>query len=141
MSVAMILLPVFVQVGLTFFLMVWMARLRVGALQRREVTMADIALREPAWPERPTKIANAFHNQLELPLLFYVLMILLLVTRTANILLIALAWMFVVTRLFHAGIHVTSNDVQRRFYAFVVGAILLLIMWIVFALRVLFAGL
>ena len=52
----------------------------------------------------------------------------------------ALAWMFVVTRMVHAGIHVTSNDVRWRFQAFAVGAMLLLIMWIVFALRVLSSG-
>jgi hypothetical protein len=52
-----------------------------------------------------------------------------------------MSWMFVVARLGHAAIHVTSNDVRRRFMAFLVGAIILLIMWIVFALRILFAGL
>ena len=141
MTIDAILLPLFVQVGLTFFLLFWMGRVRVGALRRREVAMRDIALRQPAWPERPTQIANAFHNQLELPLLFYVLVILALFTRKTDTFFVVLAWMFVTTRLVHAAIHVTSNDVQRRFFAFLVGAIILLIMWIVFALRILFAGL
>src|SRR5918997_2495171 len=133
MTVDAILLPLFVQVGLTFFLLFWMGSVRVGAIRRREVAMRDIALRQPAWPERPTQIANAFHNQLELPLLFYVLVILALFTRKADTFFVVLAWMFVTTRLVHAGIHVASNDVQRRFYAFLVGAIILLVMWVVFA--------
>ena len=141
MNVDAILLPVFVQVGLTFVLLFWMAHARIGAARRGEVAFADIALRQPAWPERPTQIANAFHNQLELPLLFYVLVILALFTRKTDMLFVVLAWMFVTTRLVHAAIHVTSNDVQRRFFAFLVGAIILLIMWIIFALRILFAGL
>jgi hypothetical protein len=141
MTVDAILLPLFVQVGLTFFLLFWMGSVRVGAIRRREVEMRDIALRQPAWPERPTRIANAYHSQLELPLLFYVLVILALFTRKADTLFVVLAWMFVTARLAHAAIHVTGNDVQRRFFAFLVGAIILLIMWIIFALRIFFAGL
>ena len=141
MTIDAILLPVFVQVGLTFFLLFWMGSVRVGAIRRREVAMDDIALRQPGWPERPTRIANAYHNQLELPLLFYVLVILALFTRKADTLFVVLAWMFVTARLAHAAIHVTSNDVQRRFFAFLVGAIILLVMWIIFALRIFFAGL
>ncbi len=141
MTVDAILLPLFVQVGLTFFLLFWMGSVRVGALRRREVAMNDIALRQPAWPERPTQIANAFHNQLQLPVLFYVLVILALFTRKTDTFFVVLAWMFVTARLVHAGIHVTSNSVQRRFFAFLVGAIILLVMWIIFALRIFFAGL
>ena len=141
MTIDFVLLPLFVQVGLTFFLLFWMGTVRVGAIRQREVAMGDIALRQPAWPERPTRIANAFHNQLELPLLFYVLVILALFTRKADTFFVVLAWMFVTARLVHAAIHVSGNDVQRRFFAFLVGAIILLIMWIVFVLRIFFAGL
>jgi hypothetical protein len=140
MTLDAILLPLFVQVGLTFFLLFWMGSVRVAALRRREVILRDIALRQPAWPERPTQIANAYHNQLELPLLFYVLVVLALFTRKADTLFVVLAWMFVTSRLVHAAIHVTSNDVRRRFYAFLVGAIILLVMWIVFALRIVFGS-
>ena len=141
MTVDAILLPLFVQVGLTFFLLFWMGTVRVGALRRREVAMRDIALGQPAWPARPTQIANAFHNQFQLPLLFYVLVILAMFTRKADTFFVVLAWMFVTSRLAHAAIHVTVNDVQRRFYAFLIGAVILLIMWIIFILRIFFAGL
>lgn len=141
MTVDAILLPLFVQVGLTFVLLFWMGRERVGSVRRGEVAVPDIALRQPAWPERATQMGNAYHNQFELPLLFYVLVILALFTRKADLLFVVLEWMFVVSRLAHAAIHITSNDVRRRFTAFVVGVIILLVMWIVFALRILFAGL
>ena len=141
MTIDAILLPLFVQVGLTFVLLFWMGSARIGALRNREVALRDVALRQPAWPERPTQIANAYHNQRELPLLFYVLVILALFTRKTDFFFVALAWMFVTSRLVHAAIHVTSNDVRRRFYAFLVGAIILMAMWSWFALRVIFAGL
>lgn len=140
MTIDFVLLPLFVQVGLTFVLMFWMAHVRLGALRRREVAVADISLRQLAWPERPTRVANAFHNQLELPMLFYVLVILALFTRKADLLFVVLAWMFVTTRLVHAAVYVTSNDMRLRFTSFAVGALILLVMWIIFALRILFAG-
>ena len=45
MSVQMILLPLFVQVLLTFLLLFWMGSLRVFAVQRGEVRPDHIALR------------------------------------------------------------------------------------------------
>ena len=137
MSVASLLLPVFVLVGLTFLLMLWMAYLRVGAIKARMVRPRDISLRQPAWPERATQIANAFHNQLELPVLFYVLVALILVTDTNSTIFVFLAWAFVITRLVHAYIHTGSNELDRRFYVFGLGLAILIAMWIIFAVRIL----
>ena len=81
MSIQAVLLPLFVQVALTFALHYWMGFARVSSLRRGEVKTGDIALREPNWPVRVTQIANAFHNQLELPVLFYVLVALALIAR------------------------------------------------------------
>jgi len=137
MSVQAVLLPLFVQVALTFVLLLWTERVRVGAIRRGEVHMRDIALREPNWGKRETQIANAYHNQLELPLLFYVLTILAWITKQADLLFVVLAWVFVLLRLLHATIHVTSNNVPRRYMAFVAGAIVLMIMWLIFIVRIL----
>jgi hypothetical protein len=38
----------------------------------------------------------------------------------------------------HAAIHVTSNHAGHRFQAFAAGALVLLLMWVVFSVRVLF---
>lgn len=139
MSVASLLAPVFVQVALTFALMLWMAALRVSAVRGRQVRPKDIALREPNWPQRATQIANAFHNQLELPLLFYVLVALILVTRTNSDAFVGLAWAFVGARLVHAWIHTGSNEVDKRFFAMAAGMVILAVMWVLFAVRVLSA--
>jgi hypothetical protein len=137
MTIPAVLLPVFVQVGLTFFLLFWMGAVRLRALKGREVRLGDIALRQPAWPERPTQISNAYDNQFQLPVLFYSLVPLALITRKADLLFVVLSWIFVATRLAHAAIHTTSNNVQQRFMAFLAGAVVLLIMWIVFAAHIL----
>ena len=51
MTLQSILLPLFVQIGLTFFLVIWMAKERMGHIQSREVKWQDIALRQTAWPD------------------------------------------------------------------------------------------
>ena len=139
MMLQAVLLPVFVQVALTFALLFWTGGIRTGAVRRGEVRVRDIALRQPNWPARPTQIANAYQNQLELPLLFYVLVILALFTKQADFLFVALSWVFVLSRVVHAAIFVTSNRVSQRFLAFLVGAVVLLVMWLIFAVRILTA--
>ena len=139
MSIQAVLLPLFVQVTLTFVLLIWMAALNRSAVVRREVRWQDIALREPSWPARNLQIRNAFLNQLETPLLFYVLTILAWITRHADLLFVILAWIYVALRIVHAYIHVTDNYVPRRGAAFIMSAIVLALMWLIFMLRILLA--
>jgi hypothetical protein len=137
MSVQMVLLPVFVLVGLTFVLLLWMAGARRGTLVSGETKIRDIALGQPNWPQRATQIGNCYANQFELPLLFYVLIALALPLRKADLVIVLLSWVFVVTRFAHAGIFVTSNDLNRRSLAWFAGALVLFAMWLYFALKLL----
>jgi hypothetical protein len=137
MSIPMILLPVFVQVGLTFALLLWMAGARGKALASGETKPQDIALRQPNWPARATAIGNCYANQFEVPVLFYVLIALALPLRHADLIIVMLSWVFVVTRFAHAGIFVTSNDVRTRSLAWFAGVLVLLAMWLYFALKIL----
>ena len=137
MSVAEVLLPVFVLVALAFILLFWMGKERRGALVSRQVHMKDIALDEPNWPKNAAQLGNCLKNQFEFPLLFYVLVALALPLRQADLLFVVLSWLFVATRYLHAGIFVTSNDVRQRSLAFFAGVLVLLVMWIVFAVKIL----
>jgi hypothetical protein len=137
MTVQMILLPLFVEVILTFVLMFWMAALRTGDFSSGAVQPDRIALREPNWPQRTTQVANAFANQFELPVLFYVLTILEYVTHIAGIVFVVLAWVFVIFRVLHAYVHVTSNIVRLRGSLYGVGALVLAIMWVIYIVQVL----
>jgi hypothetical protein len=137
MSIQAILMPLFVQVALTFVLLFWMGGLRYRALRLGQVESEKVRLREPNWPPRVLQIANAYHNQLELPVLFYVVMLLALITRTLDVIIYLLSWMFVLSRLVHAYVHVTSNRLDRRTGVFGVGAIALLLMWVIVVARIL----
>ena len=76
-----------------------------------------------------------FHNQLELPTLFYVVVLLALITQTLDVVLLVLSWMFVLARLVHAYIHVTSNRLDRRTGIFAVGVAALFLMWVIVVAR------
>jgi hypothetical protein len=136
MSAQMVLLPVFVLVGLTFVLLLWMAGVRARSLTSGEVKFRDVALGQN-WPARATQIGNSFRNQFELPVLFYTLIALALPLRHADLVIVLLSWVFVITRFAHAGIFVTSNDVRQRSLAWFAGVLVLFVMWIYFALRIL----
>ena len=133
----MALLPVFVQIGLTFALLLWMAGVRRQTLVSGETKIKNIALGQPNWPVRATQIGNCFKNQFEIPVLFYVLIALALPVRHADFVIVLLSWVFVITRFVHAGIFVSSNDLGQRSIAWFAGVLVLLAMWVYFALKIL----
>ena len=137
MSIQSVLLPVFVLVGLAFCLLFTMGFMRVRAIRTGQVRPKDVVLGQNAWPDKVAQIGRAFQNQFELPLLFYVLAVLAIITKKDDLLFVVMEWIFVALRLAHAYIHCTSNPLLWRFQAFVAGAIVLTVMWIVFAVRIL----
>ncbi|WP_428029554.1 MAPEG family protein [Ancylobacter sp.] len=139
MYVTATLLPVFVQVALTFAVLFRLGYVRRHALRQGGIVRDDAIIDDRAWPVSVRQAGNCFRNQFELPVLFYVLVILALVTRQASFLFLVLAWLFVISRVVHALVHVTTNDVRWRFPAYAVGAIVLLVMWVLFAMAILLA--
>jgi hypothetical protein len=119
MSAQIVLLPVFVLVGLTFVLLL-MAGKRQGADMGGETKTKGIAL-----------------GLFELPFLFYILIALALPLRHADLVIVMLSWVFVVTCFARVGIFATSNDERQRSLAWLAGVLVLFAMWIYFALRIL----
>jgi hypothetical protein len=137
MPVQQVLLPLFVEVILTFVLLFWLAPLRARDFSSGVTRPEDIALREPNWSKHSMQVAYSYSNQFELPVLFYVLTILAYFTRHAGILFVVMAWIFVIFRYLQAYVHVTSNQVRLRGSFFCVSAIVLAIMWIIYMVQIL----
>ena len=57
-------------------------------------------------------------NLLELPLLFYLAVIIAFVTGQSGTVLLTLAWLYVLLRLLHSFVHLGSNVVLWRFRVF-----------------------
>lgn len=136
MSAATAFAPVFAQVALTFALLLWTGVVRVRAVRSGEVRPEDIVLGQPNWPALPTQAANAFGNQFELPILFYVVVLAAFVTGHMTDTLLVLAWAFVATRLVHALIHISINALTPRSLVFATGFFILLAMWALFLVDV-----
>ncbi|MBS7542979.1 MAPEG family protein [Ancylobacter oerskovii] len=141
MTYTTILLPVFAMVLLTFAVLLRLGWLRLQAVKSGQVTDRDGAAagEEKVWPLKVRQASNCLRNQFEVPVLFYVLSGLVLVTRKADFLYIVLAWIFVASRWIHAGIHCGPNAIGPRFSLFFIGVLALMAMWLLFALSILFA--
>ena len=139
MTVAAILLPVFVQVALTFALLFQLGAARSRALKAGGFDRSRLLVDASGWPDRVRQSSNAFGNQFEIPVLFFALVAFALSTRKADIAFVVLSWVFVLTRVAHAYVHVTSNNLRLRFPLYLAGVAALMIMWVLFALAILFA--
>ena len=118
------------QGALALGLLWYLGTIRVPMIMRGEVKIRDMALSREPWPEREKKVSNAFDNQFQLPVLFYVGCVVAVFVGPTWFDLV-LAWAFVVTRYVHAVIHVTDNHVIRRFWAYTAGLAILTLFWLV----------
>ena len=114
MSAQVVLLPVFVLAILTLVLLLWSARRGTGA--------------EP--------VSAPAGSSIELQLLFYVLIAIALPLRHADLVIVLLSWVFVVSWVASIGI-LSSADAKQRSLARTAAALVLLAMWVYFALRIL----
>ena len=143
MNQVVILYPVFVQVFLTLAVLALLAVARNRAISTmdRQRGNPDLAMGRAQWPDDAAKRAANFRNQFELPVLFYAVVAFALLTKGADSIMLVLAWLFVLTRVVHAAIHVGPNKVRWRTPAFALGFLIVAIMWIKLALHVTTAGL
>jgi hypothetical protein len=133
---ATIFWPVVALAALTFAVAVRMFVIRVGEMRSRRIHPQAVATsREAATQFQDVAAADNFRNLFELPVLFYVLCLALYVTDGVTALQLGLAWTFVALRCVHSLVHVTYNKVMHRFRAYALGLVVLMAMWITFALN------
>lgn len=111
-----ILLPVFLLAALTFAVLFWTGR---------RLSLAG----------GPAESGGTFNTHLHT--LFYVLIAYAITLRQADLVMLLLSWVFVIVQGLHAGLLLRTAD-SRGSSFFVAGALVLLAMWVYFAIRVLF---
>ena len=124
------------QGALALGLLWYLGTIRIPMVMQGKVRISDIAVDRGNWPEHEHNASNAFDNQFQLPVLFYVAC-LIAIGFGATLLEVLLALAFVVTRYVHAVIHVSSNDVPRRFFAYFAGLLVLCLFWVDLIVRLL----
>ncbi|MBL0162569.1 MAG: MAPEG family protein [Xanthomonadales bacterium] len=123
-----IFLPLLLQVLLTITVYVALAVAKARASKQGLVDLERRALHADAWPENVQKINNNLRNQFELPVLFYILIVVLYQLGAVDVVAQALAWLFVASRVAHVCIHTGANIVPVRRGVFMFGCMVILAM-------------
>jgi hypothetical protein len=84
-----------------------------------------------------TRAADNYRNLFEMPVLFYLALVVAFATNQASPWAIGLAWGYVALRALHSYIHCTYNRVMHRFYAFLASNLVLWTLWGVLAVGLL----
>jgi len=134
-----ILLPLLAQVTLTFLVWVHLYVTRLTEISRKNIEPQDLARRtggqsllvDSAGP------SDNFKNLFEMPMLFFIAILLSMMLLLQDMLLVQLAWAYVVLRALHSLIHCTYNKVLHRFTVYIASTLVLILMWLRLALYIL----
>jgi hypothetical protein len=123
-------LPAFAMVLLTFVVQVRMYFSRIAEMRRLRIHPQAVATSARA-SERfvDTRAADNFRNLFELPVLFYVALGVAFALGAGDAFTLALAWLFVASRVLHSAIQCSYNKVMHRFHAYLAGSVALLLLW------------
>ena len=133
-----ILWPVFALVVLIFAVWVQIPLRRLAHIKANPPKQDDLATgvasaRYFAPVDRP---ANNLANLFEMPVLFFALVPLLLITRHAGTIEVVLAWLFVALRAAHSVVHTGKNVVPIRFQLYGASCAILSVMWVGFMIDI-----
>ena len=130
MDTKLIFLPAVAMVALTFAVWCRMYVTRIGQMKRERIHPQAVATSAQAAARLTDSCAaDNFRNLFELPVLFYVALVVAALTQQVNVATIGLAWLFVLLRVVHSAIHCTYNKVMHRFSAYVAGGVALWLLW------------
>lgn len=131
----------FAMVVLIAIVWVRMYQVRVAEMKEKRISPQKVSLSAQAADLlENTNAADNFRNLFEVPVLFFAICLVLLVSNSDSLLLLGMAWLFVALRAIHSLIHITYNKVLQRFKVYVAGTLLLYGMWIVAAVEFVFLG-
>ncbi|REJ74047.1 MAG: MAPEG family protein [Acidobacteria bacterium] len=127
-----ILGPVALQLGLTAAVWLLMVGFRnysvLSGLISGEYFRAYQALHAPPdWVERP---ARAFNNLMQVPTLFYLACLFLVLFERLDHQAVLLGWIYASTRLLHAVAYIGWNYLPARFGAWLASCVCLIVLWV-----------
>lgn len=130
MQSSLIFWPVLVQILIVVAGFMLLGIRKQQALKNGQVDLKKTALDNDAWPDDVLKVSNNIRNQFQVPILFYVLCFMFYALDAVTVSSLSLAWVFVVSRIIHAYVHMGSNFVPARFSVFTIGFVVMVLMLI-----------
>ncbi len=115
-------IPCFAMIILSIIVLLRMFITRVDAIKNGKLKISNfrtLSQLENA-PEQMLQASRNFTNLFEVPTLFYAVAIFTVITFQVNYFTLICAWLFVLFRIFHSYVHLTSNNVKIRmiYYSF-----------------------
>lgn len=126
-------------IGLTLSVCVYLLIHRVKTMKAERIKPQSVALSAQRIEVfKDSRLADNYNHLLELPILFYALCALAIVTQTISTWFVVLAWCFVISRFVHSAIQCGNNNVMQRFSVFVIGVFLMGMLWLGFLIDYVF---
>jgi hypothetical protein len=125
-----IFLPAFAMVALTLVVWLRMYAIRIAQMKRERIHPQSVATSAQAAARlTDSSAADNFRNLFELPVLFYLALVVAAVAGLATTATLVLAWLFVLLRVVHSFIQCGYNKVMHRFQVYFAGAVVLWVLW------------
>ncbi len=124
------LYAMFAMVVLTAIVGIIAVTSRVKGVRNKQISIKIFRTMQGELPDFVLRTTRNYNNQFELPVLFYVACTLYLALDVHSTLALAAAWLFVFSRVIHAIIHLTYNNIMHRMLVFWFGVVLALTLWV-----------
>ena len=122
--------PAVAMAALTLVVWLHMYFRRIAQMQRERIHPQAVATSSQSSARlTDSAAADNFRNLFELPVLFYVALVVAAQTAQVTAVTLALAWLFVALRIAHSAIQCSYNKVMHRFYVYVAGGMALFGLW------------
>lgn len=130
--------PALAMVALTFVVWLRLYFVRIPEMRRLRIHPQSVATSAgKAARLVDTRAADNFSNLFEVPLLFYLALVVAHMSGQATPLVLGLAWAFVAGRVLHSSIQCSYNKVMHRFGVYVVSTGVVWALWAVLAVGLL----
>ena len=124
-------LTLFAMALLSFFVLILLGLSRFKAARAKKLDAHFYKLyRGDGEPDEIRQISRNFQNLCEAPVLFYVAVLAALALNIQSMLMLYLAWAYVILRCVHSYIHCTSNRVKLRFRTYILSFVVLIVIWL-----------
>jgi hypothetical protein len=137
MTSRLLIYPMFAMVILTVSVLFRLFRARVRAISNGEVNANYFrTYQEGVEPASSAKLARQFTNLFEAPVLFYVVCLAAMVLDRGSIVMLVLAWLYVLARAVHTYVHTGGNRLRHRLAVYFASWLVLLAIWIVLVVSI-----
>ena len=137
MSKTLILYPFISMILLTLFLYVQNYLVNRKAIKNGIVKFSYLKDYKSDVPSYITISRQTLKNQFELPIFFYLLILMALIFDKVDLVDLIFSWIFVISRYIHCYIRLGYHNIIHRAYIFEIGMLTLVIWWILFLYNIL----